>query len=114
MPRLRRRARREPPGGRYRCRVGHAWTGEALLDAQGLAWERALSTAIRTLDEKAALSRRMAVYARKRGSEGLAARYDLHAAEVLEAAALLREPLDVADHRALEEMRFDAGRTAPG
>jgi two-component system chemotaxis response regulator CheB len=102
------------PGGRYRCRVGHAWTGEALLDAQGLAWERALAAAVRTLDEKAALSRRMADQARERGSGVLASRYDLHAAEALEAAALLREPLDVADHRALEEMRFDAGRSAPG
>lgn len=102
------------PGSRYRCRVGHAWTGEALLDAQGLAWERALAAGIRTLDEKAALSRRMADRARKRGSSALATRYDLHAAEALEAAALLREPLDVADGRTLEEMRFDADRTAPG
>ena len=102
------------PGGRYRCRVGHAWTGEALLDAQGLAWERALSVAIRTLDEKAALSRRMADQARKRGSDALATRFDQHAAETLEAAALLREPLDVADHRAREEMSFDADHTAPG
>jgi two-component system chemotaxis response regulator CheB len=101
-------------GSRYRCRVGHAWTGEALLDAQGLAWERALGAAIRTLDEKAALSRRMADQARERGSAGLASRYDLHAAEALEAAALLREPLDVADHRALEEMRSDADHTAQG
>jgi two-component system chemotaxis response regulator CheB len=100
------------PGSRYRCRVGHAWTGEALLDAQGLAWERALGAAVRTLDEKAALSRRMADQARERGSAGLAARYDLHAAEALEAAELLREPLDVADRRALEEMRSDADRTA--
>ena len=106
------------PGTRYRCRVGHAWTGEALLDAQGLAWERALAAAIRTLDEKAALSRRMADQARERGSKGLASRYDLHAAEALEAAALLREPLDVADDSAddsaMEEMRFDADRTTPG
>jgi two-component system, chemotaxis family, protein-glutamate methylesterase/glutaminase len=100
-------------GGRYRCRVGHAWTGEALLDAQGLAWERALAVAIRTLDEKAALSRRMADQARDRGSDALATRFDLHAAEALEAAAQLREPLDVADHRVREEMRFDAGQTAP-
>jgi two-component system chemotaxis response regulator CheB len=102
------------PGSRYRCRVGHAWTGEALLDAQGLAWERALGAAIRTLDEKAALSRRMADRARRRGSAAIASRYDLHAAEALEAAALLREPLDVADHRALEELRSDAEHTAPG
>jgi two-component system, chemotaxis family, protein-glutamate methylesterase/glutaminase len=100
-------------GSRYRCRVGHAWTGEALLDAQGLAWERALAVAIRTLDEKAALSRRMADQARKRGSDALATRFDLQTAEALEAAAQLREPLDVADRRSREETRFDAGQTAP-
>jgi two-component system chemotaxis response regulator CheB len=93
------------PGSRYRCRVGHAWTAEALLDAQGMAWERALWAAIRTLDEKAALSRRMADQARERGSTGLAVRYDLRAEEALEAAALLREPLNVADRREPEEMR---------
>jgi two-component system chemotaxis response regulator CheB len=93
------------PGSRYRCRVGHAWTAEALLDAQGLGWERALWTAVRTLDEKAALSRRMADQARERGSTDLAGRYELRAEEALDAAALLREPLNVADRRDPEEMR---------
>lgn len=64
------------PGSTYRCRIGHAWTAEALLDAQGLAWERALWMAVRTLDEKAALSRRMADHAREHGSTGVANRYD--------------------------------------
>ncbi len=84
------------PGSGYRCRVGHAWTAEALLDAQGSSWERALWAAVRTLDEKAALSHRMAADARRRGSPGLADRYDLVAEEALDAAALLREPLRVA------------------
>jgi two-component system, chemotaxis family, protein-glutamate methylesterase/glutaminase len=35
---------------RYRCRVGHAWTADALLEA------RALLAAVRTLDEKAGLA----------------------------------------------------------
>jgi two-component system chemotaxis response regulator CheB len=84
------------PGNRYRCRIGHAWTAEALLDAQGLAWERALWMAVRTLDEKAALSRRMAEHARERGSTGVATRYDQLAEEAMEAAKLLREPLRAA------------------
>jgi len=101
-------------GSRYRCRIGHAWTAEALLDAQGLAWERALWAAIRTLDEKAALTRRMAEQARQRGSTRLASRYDLHAEEALEAANLLRAPLDIADRRAPGEMSTDADQSAPG
>jgi two-component system, chemotaxis family, protein-glutamate methylesterase/glutaminase len=87
------------PGSRYRCRIGHAWTAEALLDAQGAAWERALWAAIRTLNEKASLSRRMADHARERGNGRIADRYDLLAAEALDAAALLRAPMQVAGHR---------------
>jgi two-component system, chemotaxis family, protein-glutamate methylesterase/glutaminase len=92
------------PASRYRCRVGHAWTAEALLDAQGQDWQGALWTAIRTLNEKAALSRRMADRARERGSTRAASRHDLVAEEALEAATLLREPLRVADRRESEEM----------
>ena len=91
------------PGTRYRCRVGHAWTAEALLDAQGAAWERALWAAIRTLEEKASLSRRMADNARDRGNHSLAERYLLLAEEATEAAALLREPLTVAGRRGPRE-----------
>ena len=75
---------------RYRCRVGHAWTAEALLAAQGSALERALWTALRTLEEKTALSTRMAQEARQRGSHRVAERYDQMARETYEAAAVLR------------------------
>jgi two-component system, chemotaxis family, protein-glutamate methylesterase/glutaminase len=44
----------------YRCRVGHAWTTDSLLEARDDEIEGALWIALRSLQEKAKLSRKMA------------------------------------------------------
>ncbi len=46
--------------GNYRCHVGHAWTADALLGARDGEIEGALWVAMRSLKEKAKLSRRLA------------------------------------------------------
>ncbi|MDD7813379.1 chemotaxis protein CheB [Mycobacterium sp. CSUR Q5927] len=46
--------------GNYRCHVGHAWTADALLQARDDEVSNALWIALRSLQEKAKLSRRLA------------------------------------------------------
>lgn len=82
-------------GERYRCQVGHAWTAEAMLAAQGSVFERALWMALRSLDEKAALYRRMAARARARGVERIAERYDQQVDETRDAAQVIRQQLGI-------------------
>jgi two-component system chemotaxis response regulator CheB len=60
---------------RYRCHVGHAYSIDSLVDAQADTVEKALWTALRALEEKAELSRRLAERVGKRGLERLALRY---------------------------------------
>ncbi|VXD20268.1 CheB methylesterase (fragment) [Planktothrix serta PCC 8927] len=49
----------------YGCHVGHAYSIDSLLEQQGDDVERALWSAIRALEEKAALARRMAAQAQR-------------------------------------------------
>lgn len=49
---------------RYRCRVGHAYTADSLKSEMGVGTERALWAAMRALEEKAAMSRRLSMSAK--------------------------------------------------
>ncbi|MFN7997553.1 MAG: chemotaxis protein CheB [Bryobacteraceae bacterium] len=49
---------------RYECRVGHAYSTEGMIEAQSDSVERALWSAVRALEESAALSRRVGRRAR--------------------------------------------------
>lgn len=83
----------------YRCQVGHAWTADALLSAGDHEVENALWIAIRSLQDKAKLSRRLA----EQVSPGmLRDRYDLIAKEAEHATAVLGNRLSEAHggHRA--------------
>jgi len=78
---------------RYRCRVGHAWSPESLLTRQSEALEAALWVALRSLEERAALARRLAEPARRRGHRITASRFEEQAAEAQQAARLVRDLL---------------------
>jgi two-component system, chemotaxis family, protein-glutamate methylesterase/glutaminase len=85
---------------RYRCRVGHAWSPESLLTRQSEELEGALWVALRSLEERAALARRLAEPARRRGHTITATRFEEQADEAQQAARLVRQLLVDRDHYA--------------
>jgi two-component system chemotaxis response regulator CheB len=76
---------------RYRCRVGHAYTGEALDHGQQHSVDSALWAAIRALEENAALARRLAGRARERSQAHSARRYNERAQAAEQQAQAIRE-----------------------
>ena len=91
---------------RYRCHVGHAYTGETLSAAQDAELEAALWTALRTFEEHVTLLERMRQRVAARGSPGYTvtrlqqrAHHTRRRAEVLRAVLTDRdaaEPAEVA------------------
>jgi two-component system chemotaxis response regulator CheB len=78
---------------RYRCRVGHAWSPENLLVQQNEELEGALWMALRELEDRAALHRRMASSARSGGHGSLATQSEARSADAARSAELIRELL---------------------
>lgn len=78
--------------GSYRCRVGHAWTADALLKARDEEIEGAIWVALRSLREKAKMPRRLADTV---GPGGVRDRYLQTADEADRAALVLGEQLSV-------------------
>ncbi|HTL42829.1 MAG TPA: chemotaxis protein CheB [Vicinamibacterales bacterium] len=78
---------------RFRCRVGHVYSPESMLSAQTDEVDRALWIALRTLEERAALSHRLAERGRDRGQVWVDAAFTRRAEESEREAALVREVL---------------------
>jgi two-component system, chemotaxis family, protein-glutamate methylesterase/glutaminase len=76
---------------RFRCRVGHTFSPDSLLEGQSEALERALWSAIRGLEERAALTRQLGQRMRERGILSTATRFDERAQEMEQQATLLRQ-----------------------
>jgi two-component system chemotaxis response regulator CheB len=78
---------------RFRCRVGHAWSAESLLGQQREALEAALWVALRSLEERASLARRLVEPAKARGHRITWTRFDDQAREAHQAALMVRKLL---------------------
>lgn len=78
---------------RFRCRVGHAYSAETLLDAQKVGLEAALWSALNALEEKAVLARRLAERATTRGHAITARQFEHQFTEALQRAELIRQAL---------------------
>ena len=78
---------------RFRCRVGHAYSVDSILAGQTEAVEEALWTALKTLEESASFSRRLANEARNGGKDWLAKRFSERVLEAEQHAAVIRQVL---------------------
>jgi two-component system, chemotaxis family, protein-glutamate methylesterase/glutaminase len=77
----------------FRCRVGHAYSDEALLVHQSENLEAAMWTALRALEEHSALSRRLAGRASGRGHAHSAASFTEQAMDAEHHASVIRTVL---------------------
>ncbi len=78
---------------RYQCQVGHIFSGESMIAEQDGAVEYALWAAVRVLEERAALSRRMASRSKERGSKRSAEIFNRTAGEAESKADTIRDLL---------------------
>ena len=78
---------------RYRCRVGHVYSAESMLAAQTDSVDRALWTALRSMEERAALTHRLAERARGRKHHWVARAFDERARVADGHASVIRELL---------------------
>jgi two-component system chemotaxis response regulator CheB len=78
---------------RFRCRVGHLYSPESLMADQTLAVEKALWAAIRSMEEQAEFSDRLADSSRRKKRPRLARRFADKAQGNRENASILRELL---------------------
>ena len=87
---------------RFRCRVGHMYSPESLLADQTEAVEKALWAAIRSMEEQAEFSDRLADTSRQKKRPRLAHRFTEKAVASRENATVLRDLLQKTSDEVLE------------
>jgi two-component system chemotaxis response regulator CheB len=78
---------------RYRCRVGHAFTAESLLEGQSEVLEQALWAAVHTMEERARILTSLISGRRERGQTQLAELYEARVTELEAHIQQLRQML---------------------
>jgi two-component system chemotaxis response regulator CheB len=78
---------------RFRCRVGHVYSPDSMLAAHSDSVDRALWAALRSLEERAALTRRMADRASQRQHHWIARAFEERARNAAEHASVVRHLL---------------------
>jgi two-component system chemotaxis response regulator CheB len=79
---------------RFRCRVGHVYSPESMAAAQTDSVDRALWAALRSLEERAALTRKLASRARGREQNWIARAFEERSKAAAEHAAIVRDLLN--------------------
>lgn len=93
---------------RFRCRAGHVYTQKSMLAAQVDSVDRALWTALRALEERAALSRKLAERARVRQHRWVANAFEQRAIATEDQAALVKRVLvDRSEAHVLPDQNVD-------
>lgn len=85
--------RQEGQLDRFECSVGHVFSIESLSSAQAEALESALWAAVRALEDRAALLKRLAGRARETEQQRSAGAFERQAEEALERAKTIREAI---------------------
>jgi two-component system chemotaxis response regulator CheB len=78
---------------RFRCQVGHAFTGRALLECQEGLVDEAMRVALRIIEERASLVTRMSRDASQAGRTSMAEMYDRRAKEYQDHVDVLRKAI---------------------
>jgi two-component system chemotaxis response regulator CheB len=88
---------------RFRCHVGHAFSAEGLMANQSEELENALWAALRSLEENAALARRMAARAGERNHTVSVTQFEENARRVEQHAAVIRQVLQNSEKASVDE-----------